>query len=71
MGLVTWYRYIAQGLLVELTLLTIGQARSKQIEVERTAIIEAIESKHVTMGINDFLAGRAQTHQARGKRTHL
>ena len=28
-------------------------------------------NKHVTVGINDFLAGRARTHQAQGKRTHL
>ena len=34
-------------------------------------VIEAIENTHVTVGINDFLAGRDSTHQARSKRTHL
>ena len=30
-----------------------------------------IEIAHVTVGVNDFLAGRDLTHEAQGKRTHL
>ena len=29
------------------------------------------DTAHMTVGINDFLAGRDLTHRARGKRTHL
>jgi len=47
--------------------------RSGDIEPKRRPPAPSINKKtaHVTVGVNDFLAGRDSTHEAQGKRTHL